>query len=195
MKTEGPLLETLTHRLQECPAAFLEEPVIGDAGVVSVAAVVAELARALRGNYLFRPDTGVFVSKQAKDRNRLRLVLIACWLLHDPWFREQNVDEALALRFLEKSLKALAKLVEAGQFVSDPDRREELARFVLSRLGFRPKGETKAQAQDHLATLDSVARARVVREAKAAEERARKIREAMRRKREQELAASKPMRE
>ena len=194
MKTEGPLLERLTHRLQECSAAFLEEPVIGGSGIVSVEAVVADLVRGLEGENLLRPRTDALRSKRAKERNWLRLVLIASWMLHDPWFGEQHLGEA-ALGFLAHELKALARLVDAEAFVTDPDRREELARHGLRHLGFRPKGETEAQAQDRLATLDSVERARVVRETKAAEERARKIREAMRRKRERELAASKPMRE
>jgi hypothetical protein len=194
VKHEGPLLETLTHRLQECPAAFLEEPVIDGNGAVRVEAVVADLVRALQGDVLLRPDVKRFGSARAQERNRLRLVLITGWLLHDPWFQGKDLGEAVR-RFLTEELGEIARLVEAEQFVTDPDRREELARYTLSRLGFRPHGETKAQAQDQLASLDSVARARVVREAKAAEERARQIREAMRRKREQEMAAAKPMRE
>ena len=153
MKTEGPLLESLTHRLQECPAAFLEEPMIGDSDGVVVAAVVADLVRSLKGDPLLRPKTNAFVSKKAKERNRLRLVLVASWLLHDPWFRAKELGET-ALRFLGKDLRTLATLVDAEQFVADPDRREELARYALSRLGFRPKGETEAQARDHLSTLD-----------------------------------------
>ena len=194
MKNEGPLLETLTPRLQECPAAFLDEPVIGDSGSVAVEAVVADLVRVLEGDYLLRPDADVFQMKRAAVRNRMRLVLIASWMLYDPWFREKHLGGA-ALRFLKNDLHALATLVDAEAFVTDPDRREELARYSLRHLGFRPGGETEAQAQDRLAALDSVERARVVRETKAAEERARKIREEMRRKRERELAASKPMRE
>ena len=194
VNTEGPVLESLTHRLQECPAAFLEEPRIGDEGLVDVAAVVADLLRVLKGSYMLRSKTNAFVSKRAKERNRLRLVLVASWVLHDPWFQGKGLHE-VARRVLEKDLRPLAKLVDAEQFVNDPDRREELVRVILKNLGLRPRGETKAQAEDQLATLDSIQRARVVREAKAAEERARKIREAMRIKREKERAAAKPMRE
>ncbi|MFQ5570261.1 MAG: hypothetical protein ACE5G0_11340 [Rhodothermales bacterium] len=183
------------HRLQECPAAFLEEPQIGTGGVVSVAAVVADLLRTLADDYQLRPDTAPFRAKSAKTRNRLRLILITSWLLHDAWFREQDGLAKPVAKLLAHDLDALALLVDAGQFVTDPDRREELARYCLSRLGFRPKGETKAQAEDRLTTLDSVERARVVRETKAAQERARKIREEMRRQRERERAAAKPMRE
>src|SRR5207245_10969685 len=43
MIEDGPPLEALTHRLAECPADFLAEPRAGDAGMVRVAAVVADL--------------------------------------------------------------------------------------------------------------------------------------------------------
>ena len=72
--------------------------------------------------------------------------------------------------------------------VTDPDRREELARLALARLGFRPAGETVAQAQDRLTTLNSAERARVMKAAQVAEQRARQIREALARKAAEESA-------
>ena len=79
-------------------------------------------------------------------------------------------------------LRQLARLVKAELFVSDPDRREELARFVLASLDLRPAGETVEQASDRLTTLDSVERDRVLRRTAAAEKRAREVRQAMARK-------------
>ena len=52
-----------------------------------------------------------------------------------------------------------------------------------------PAGETPEQAADRLATLDSVTRARVETEARAAEERAREVRAALERQRAAEAAA------
>ena len=78
--------------------------------------------------------------------------------------------------------------VAARRFVSDPDRREELARVALARLGYRPAGETLAQAQDRLTTLNSAERARVMNASRAAEERARQIREALAKKAAEESA-------
>jgi hypothetical protein len=46
MKEEGPLLETLTRRLSECPADFLAEPRIGARGRVHVGAVISDLLTA-----------------------------------------------------------------------------------------------------------------------------------------------------
>jgi hypothetical protein len=80
---------------------------------------------------------------------------------------------------LSNGLLELAKLNKAPQFVTDPDRREELVRMTLNQLGLRPQGETVAQAQDRLITLSTTERQRVLRAARAAEERAREIRTAM----------------
>ena len=47
MKTEGPILESLTHRLSECPEEFLLAPRIKDAGVISVVAIAHDHLRAM----------------------------------------------------------------------------------------------------------------------------------------------------
>ena len=92
--------------------------------------------------------------------------------------------------FLERGLAGLAALVQAERFVDDPDRREELARAALAALDLRPQGETEPQARDRRTTLDSVERHAVLQKTRAAEERARQVREAMARKAAQEAAAS-----
>jgi hypothetical protein len=202
LEREGPLLESLTRRLAECPADFLAEPRAGSRGTVHVAAVVSDLVRELGGEPLAPQAAAGFQPVElGPHRNRLRLVLVAAWLLHDPWFRNLSPDlsaerkegagdaAARASAFLAHGLTDLAALVPAPQCVSDPDRREELARLCLNALGLRPAGETVAQAQDRLTTLSSAERQRVIREAQAAEARARQIREAMARKAAQEAAA------
>ena len=187
MNSEGPLLAALTRRLADCPADFLGEPRIGSAGVVPVAAVVSDLVQDLGGKPLSAKTAAPFLSQNAKqDRNRLSLTLIACWLLHDEWFLQQQAaptrDKPLAdgvYAFLTSGLAELSAATTANKFISDPDRREELVRLGLKDLGLRPQGETVAQAQDRLSTLSSVERQRVMRAARQAEERARAIREAM----------------
>jgi hypothetical protein len=81
--------------------------------------------------------------------------------------------------FLRVELALLAEYALADKFVTDPDRREELARLCLKALGLRPAGETEAQAQDRLTTLSTAERQRVIKAAQEAEDRARKIREEM----------------
>jgi hypothetical protein len=188
MQEEGPPLEALTRRLAECPAEFLMEPRVGKAGAVHTAAVVADLLRDLGAPAL--PDLSPFepAGPAEAHANRLQAVLVAAWLLHDPWFRARRVLAAQALLFLLRDLPELAPLVPAPRLVTDPDRREELARLCLKALNLRPLGETVEQAQDRLTTISSLERQRVIREARAAEERMRQIREAMRRKAAREAA-------
>jgi hypothetical protein len=190
METEGPALESLTRRLAECPAEFLAEPIIGSAGTIHVAAVVSDLLTDLGGPPLSGKGRGSFQpTDRRKHLNRLRVVLIAAWLLHDPWFRAARRFAPAAQAFLTDGLVELANLIAAPQLVSDPDRREELARLCLLALKLRPQGESIAQAQDRLTTLNSVERQRVIAKARAAEERARAVREAMARRAAEEAAA------
>jgi hypothetical protein len=110
-------------------------------------------------------------------------------LLHDPWFREQTRYGPAAADFLTGGLTQLGSLAKAPTFIADPDRREELARLALRDLGLRPAGESEAQAQDRLATLSTAERNRVMAAARQAEERARKVREAMAKQAAEEAAA------
>jgi hypothetical protein len=185
---EGPILESLTRRLAETPEDFLAEPRIGRTGAVEVAAVVSDLLEILGSSREGTP-LARFVPQDARaDRNRLAIALLQCWLLADDWFRQAKPKREEILRLLETDSADLAAQVPARRFVTDPDRREELARLALARLGYRPAGETVAQAQDRLATLNSAERARVMQASRAAEERARKIREELAKKAAEEAA-------
>lgn len=191
MDREGPPLEALLRRLAECPPEFLAEPRQGPTGVIETAAVVSDLVVDLGGSPLSAAQAEPFrPAKETKTRrNRLRAVLVTAWLLHDAWFREHRGLAGPALAFLTGGLEELAGLVQAPLLTTDPERREELARLTLQALGLRPAGETVAQAQDRLTTLNSAERQRVIKEAQAAEQRAQKIREAMAKKAAEEAAA------
>ena len=188
MQHEGPILESLIRRLAETPEDFLAEPRVGQTGRAHVDAVVGDLLRLLG----CPPEVGqlkVFAGTDVRgDRNRLAVTLLFCWLLSDNWFRDMKLEASNILQLLDVQASELAAQVAARKFVTDPDRREELARTALARLGFRPAGETLAQAQDRLTTLNSAERARVIRAARVAEKRARQIREALARKAAEESA-------
>jgi len=196
MQHEGPILESLTRRLAETPEDFLAPPRIGQIGRVHTVAVVGDLIRLLGGDAApgqLAPFAGGNVAANASssaqvNTKRLAVVQILCWLLADDWFRQARLKAKDVLDLLEADAAELARLIPVRKFVTDPDRREELARLALARLGFRPAGETEAQAQDRLTTLNSTERARVVKAARAAEERARQIREALARKAAHEAA-------
>jgi hypothetical protein len=199
--TAGPLLEQLTRRLAETPADLLAEPAMGNAAGVETAAVAGDVLRALglreldtRWLLTLHPDK---VIKAA--RNPLRVTLVACWLLADPWFRGK-ADPDKAQAWLRDQLAELADITSADAYVKDDERREELARLCLKALGFVPQGESEAQSQDRLESISSVERQRVIAASRkvqeearkrrlAEEERARKVREEMARKAAEEAAA------
>lgn len=185
----APPVERLVHRLAACPDAFLAPPRIGDAGVVSVGAVLGDAVRA-RGAELpeaWLDAVGPAVADAGTER-WLRAVLVTCWLVADDELDGLVGADAL-LGLLTADLRALTDLVAPEDLVGDDDRREELARLLLRSCGVVPAGETEGQAADRLATLDSVSRTRVEAEARAAEQRAREVREAMERRRAAEAAA------
>ena len=188
MQREGPILESLTRRLAETPEDFLSEPRIGSVGQVRVAAVVGDLLRQLDIPFTLDRLTPFAGADARGDRNRLAITLVLCWLLSDDWFRVAKPNGDQLLQLLHSEAAELAAQAASKRFVADPDRREELARLALARLGFRPAGETVVQAQDRLSTLNSAERARVMQASRAAEERARKIREALAKKAAEESA-------
>jgi hypothetical protein len=176
---EGPLLESLTHRLAECPPEFLLPPRVGSAGTIDVCALVADHFRALERRAPGAADLAPLVVSGLNTPARLRLIAIATWLLHDPWFLGRADLGAKTWQLFSKGLQDLAAVVRPEAVVTDPDRREEFVRLCLKHLGLRPKGETLAQATDRLTTLDSVERDGVIRKTREAEARARAIREKM----------------
>jgi hypothetical protein len=184
MPSPGPLLETLLRHLADCPADFLAEPRIGKKGAVEVAAVVADVIYALdpaarEAAPLTIKQIAYFQATSAEERNRLRMTLVMCWLLHAEWFQQQTLTAETVWQLLKTQPAALAAFTPADKFITDPDRREELARTCLKALDFLPARETETQAQDRLTTLSTAERQRVIQAAQAAEQRARDIRDAM----------------
>jgi hypothetical protein len=188
MQTEGPVLEILLRRLAETPQDFLAEPYIAGKGTVRVAAVVGDLLQML-GERAEPSTLKIFQCEDVRrDLNRLSVVLVLCWLLSEDWFRQATLPKEKLLRLLTEEAELLAGQVASNKFITDHDRREELARQALSVLGYRPAGETLAQSQDRLVSLSSTERKRVMQAARVAEERARAVREALARKAAQESA-------
>ncbi|MBI2212270.1 MAG: hypothetical protein HYU52_01375 [Acidobacteria bacterium] len=190
MPQPGPPIELLTRRLSETPSEFLAPVLVNDAKAVRLAAVVSDLLSDLGGEPLTPAGAKHFESKDSRRDDELRLVLIASWLLHDRWFIDRHSFGPAARTFLAEGLIALAKIVKPAKFVSDPDRREELARLCLSALGLVPAGESETVARDRLTTLSSVERQRVLAETRRAQEeqRRRKIEEEMARRKAAEAA-------
>ena len=187
----GPHLETLTHRLADTPVEFLAEPRIAgvaNAQAVAVAALVNDILL-LHGARAPAASLQGFIGAQVKaDRNRLALAMILCWLLADDWFIGQQLPQPALLQVLGEAARELAASTPAHQFTQDPERREELARIVLARLGFRPRDESVAQSTDRLSAISGTERRRLLEASRLAEQRAREIREALAKKAAEESA-------
>lgn len=191
---QGPDIRALTRHLAECPEIFLEEPIQPSGqGSVNVAAVVSDLMVTLGGASLTPREAKTFryPSKKSirKHRNRLRMALLASWLYSFPELAAQSPPATLRT-WLGSGLNQLANLISAEEMVSDAERREEFSRICLQAVSLHPKGETPGQAQNRLAALSTVERERVVKAARAAEARARKVREEMLAKERARQAAS-----
>ena len=188
MNDDGPDLDGLTRRLAETPPEFLDEPVVAGGGRVAVAAVVNDLLR-LHGARAPLEALAPFAGTDPRaDRNRLALVLVIAWLLADENFLVLAPGQAALLDALAGVAQELAPAAPAHRYVEDTERREELARTLLARLGLRPYGETPAQAADRLAAVSGEQRRRLLAASRAAERRAREIREALARKASEESA-------
>src|ERR1044072_2215533 len=102
MQREGPPLEILVRRLSETPEYLLAEPKIGSTGALDVRAVVSDVLR-LCGHPPNPASLQVFAGADARrDRNRLAVALIACWLLTDDWFQRAGLSVAALLKVLSE---------------------------------------------------------------------------------------------
>lgn len=174
---EGPALEALLHRMADFPDGMHtgHEP----------AALLHDLLLA-RGA---KPDgERITAWRQRSGQENHALLPLLCWLLDAPEFHGRPLEPETLWKLLTRTSPQLAAQASARQFLTDPDRREELVRLALADLGMRPSGESITQAQDRLSSISSLERARVLEASRAAETRAREIREALRRKAAEEGA-------
>lgn len=172
MKHEGPKLESLLRRLSETPDDYRVE--VCASVSLPLPVLVAKLAQGL-GRPVPAEVLASFAARADRiDPKQRALVRIVCWFLADPWFQNAAIKPEQLLSFLEIELSELATHAASGHevFIRDPERREELARFVLARLGFCPRGESAAESRARLASLT---RAATKPETRWAEERAHAI--------------------
>lgn len=190
MNREGPDLERLTRRLAGTPPEFLDASRIGAAGSgrVAVPALVNDLLR-MHGSRAPAAALEAFDGADAhRGRDRPALTMVLVWLLADDWFIAAQPGQEVLLSLLTDLPRELEQAGTAQRFVDDAERREDMARMVLTRLDYRPAGETSAQAADRLAAVSAVERRRLLEASRAAEQRARAIREALARKAADESA-------
>lgn len=177
MTAPGPQLTTLTRRLADTPEDFFAP--------LHVAAVVNDVAAGMGARL---PDEALQRIAAETDANRIAVTALLAWLLADDWFAAARPAGPALLELLTDAAAELAATARAQKFTTDPERREELARVVQARLGYRPADETPEQAVDRLAAISGMERRRLLQASHAAERRAREIREALARKAAEEAA-------
>jgi hypothetical protein len=186
MKREGPPLEILLRRLSETPHEFMQEPRIGSKGQVIVAALVNDCA-----TYFGAPVEAVTLARlnvsDPRQRSPLQLIMILTWLLRQPEFKNFDLSSEQVQNALLNVPLALAP-TNAGIYIDDAERREELSRTLLTHLDLRPEGESEKQAADRLMAISAAERKRLLRASRDAERRAREVREALARKAARESA-------
>jgi hypothetical protein len=188
MKKEGPPLEQVLHRITATPPDFMAEPRIAGKGDVHTVAVVRDVL-ASKGHVVDVAKLSSLAGRDAKlDRNRLSISLLMSWLLADDALTIERAELDSVLALLTEDATRLAAYTNTRKLFDDPQRREELARLTLSKLGLRPAGESIAQAQDRFASISSLERARILAASQEAEVRARKIREQLAKKAAEESA-------
>lgn len=184
MSGSGIELERLTRRLADTPGDFLAVPRTGVDGQLHVAALVNDVAARLGG----RLPAAELARFTDGDANFLSVAAILAWLLADEAFATAAPARQALTGLLGSAAAELAHTTKAVRFVTDPERREELARVALARLELLPAGETPTQATDRLAAISGPERRRLIEAARAAEIRAGQIRKALARKAAEEAA-------
>lgn len=200
MKKPGPPLQSLTHRLASAPEEILMAPLLREkgkpAGIISTAAVISDLMTDLGSLPLTAEQAAEFdIDFSPANQNYLKVIQVACYLLHAPWFLQNKPDLTDLIPFFRFRLEQLSAVVPAENLITDSQHREELVRVCLWGLNLIPEGESLNAAQDRLTTLDSAERERLIQETRAAQERARKVREEIARRQMEEEMASKMSRE
>lgn len=189
MQREGPALEHVLQRISATPPDFMAEPCIGERGEVQVLAVVRDLLAAKGHHHVNAAGLQFLVGRDAKrHRNHLSIVLLLTWVLADETLALEREQLSAVLGLLREDAEQLAAYTNSNNLFGDAERREELARLALARLGLRPAGESEPQAQDRFTSISSLERARILRASQQAEQRARAIREALARKAADEAA-------
>ena len=180
MEKIGPPLEVLIRRLSETPEQFYVETKTDSSSFLKAIVLVVDLLNkfGISANNKIIQDFRPYF----KDKNHRILAMACVWLLYDDSLSKISFTEAQIKNLLIEALDELSKLGKTEKFISNQERREELVRIVLSRLNYRPKGESIAQAKDRLSSLSIVERKHLFEEIKIAEKRAKEIREAIAKK-------------
>lgn len=178
---EGPAISHLHHRMTAISSTLVESQ-----DVKHLPALVHDLLYRHQQNFSYE-----LLASFRESSVKCPWYTTCYLLLHlysDPSFLKHRLDSKKLVKALEEKSKELFASGKNAIYIEDVDRREELIRVALAAVDLRPEGETQVQADDRLLMVSSFERKRVMEAAKAAEERAAQVREALARKAAQEAA-------
>jgi len=178
---EGPDINSLHHRLTEYPKAWLN-PALPIFFTALIHDVMFDRCHTLKAS-----DLSVF-RRPYQQCEWYRVSLLVAHFLSDDSFTNFKFPSSLLLSLLEHTAKELSQAGPNKVYINDVDRREEFIRVVLNKLNLRPKGETDTQAEDRLQAVSSHERFKVLRAAKAAEQRSHELRVALAKQKAKESA-------
>jgi hypothetical protein len=187
-------MAALLRHLADAPLDWLAPPELGRTPGVRVSALLADCFDALAADPLDAREAAVCESSNKDALGRLRLAMLSLWILHQPELQRSlcgqmdAVRRAALLDFLQQDLGRRAAHLSAERVMESSEGREELVRQLLHRLDLLPEDESVTTFNYRLKARDSIEQAQLVAAARAAEERARKLREAMARKAAEEAA-------
>ena len=137
-------------------------------------------SRQLVADHFRMLNANLYLPTLPTDAKTLSLIALSTWLLRDDFFLARPDLAADASNLFAFGLQKLGAGHHRRANARDPDRREEFSRHLSGRrCRCGPKGESLAQAEDRYKSLDSVERERIMKDTRAAELRAREVREKM----------------
>ncbi len=190
----APPMAALLRHLADAPLDWLAPPELSRSPGVRVSALLADCLEAQRATPLTDAEAVPFEAQDKQSLGRLRLNMLALWVLYQPELlavlrgRLDAARRAGLLDFLQRDLAERAVHLSAQRVMDSGEGREELVRQLLDRLKLLPADESASAFSYRLKARDSIEQAQLVAAARAAEERARKLREAMARKAAEEAA-------
>lgn len=177
----GPSMPHLHHRLTAAPKDLWQP-----AQLEHLPALVHDLL--FRHQQNFSAEIINPFRKNPRQANWYSHCLLLVYFYADAEFSKTPLDAYQLANALQEKSKELQSIGDIQLYIDDVDHREEFIRLALAAVNLHPLGETPEQAADRLISCSSIERKRVLEAAKAAEERASKIREALARQAAQEAA-------
>jgi hypothetical protein len=198
-KKLGPPIVHLTNKILSIPNEFISEPILKNSsgkilGQLPTIAFYFDFIYYSTGKFpTNNPIFNLYDNKE--NKNQLIVITIIIYLLTESWIKKIDINENQFFEFLTKNLKKYTDIISYKEFLTIPDKSEELCRLIYKNLNILPDDETNEYFEDRTNSLDTIYRQEVLKKSKEAQLRILKekeLREAMRRKEAEEAASKMP---